>query len=1264
MRKIKLMALLLAALMVMAAFAGCAGVKQEDLDAVNDRVDELEDAINGVGDKIDALPGNNDSAILDAIKDMQEELEEKIDAVNGRVDDVVSGTTPPADETAAAATKAAQAEALASIEVQKATFTKNIDQYDEDTYAAITTALTKAQANVTAATTADEVKAIMAELATALDAYKTYAMKLLDAYTALLGKLADDGADELVEGALELLEIVDEAYDDVAAEQGEKGELVYFPVEGSKKFIKLYDSVKALCDVFTKKSSYTGTKYSVDYVDAKGKVATIELPSLASIKNKAKTLVNDIADAIMDEEILYVNRVAILENIDEVKADYEAYAKVAEVIGGKALLDLVTNVELLVNAEDEIDRLIDAKEAYDRYNGRESGTSNYLNILAPYTALTNKVSLTFVEDDETVWTKDVYLQVTEDLEDWAEEYDLSEKNVKGIVGETNFNNLLVDGRKAELVYEAYEKFVDEIVPEIKALNKLSEGTAEAVEDYKALQEALWKLKVLQEKDTSKDADIRDKFDFALTDALFDEYLEESGILNVVDANGDDATAARIAAVGAIFDATTDASLKENFVNLFTFKADADELEDDYLSLRATGAIYKFFNVDYKTAETKADAINAQIERLVKLVNDKKINSVREFELLAGKYVALDSEAIVTLAGKNDCTFADGFVSEDGDDYTYAIGESVFVAVEDLIDYDIFEKDTDRSEDETADDIYFDLSDLDNSSHIYVELNGVDVMTIDFYNWAFPIFKDLIDVEEFEAAKKTLEGRVVELFDQVDDFVAAVEAIGFLKVEDDKTTYTFVDANKNGKYDNGEARTVIGTAGSVSLADAADVTAAYNLYTEWALAGGNYNLETFTAKEEDDKALSDVFEFVGFSNGDLKDTVKTLNDLRAEIDTLKKMAEAFTKSVDLVAKIAKLSVDNLKKGMQTTPDISKADYFAYTEVVKSTDKNDVTTYKYTYLIADTYGLKTKTTATARASEALAFNDMKGDTASLVSAAALQIVADLYEEFIAENLEYTLVSESDTEIYYVENGYAAYAAVDNAKVTYDKYDLMMAKAAVLSEADRLNASAAAKTELKTMVDASGDFAKLENAIGLYNSRSDVKGVCEIGKDAITDWTIYADFDSLLDVRTQPVVIRGNDLLPPVWEPNDDYVAAYKAAGVKLVNNTITYTAGAEFDQILYGGKDLANPVVVGLVFPKPAANAVSVSAEIYRDGESFKNVDVTAADLAGVDTIQVLDNQFINYFRLQEPATYKCDFAWTLGNGSVVATTCTFNVVAAE
>ena len=47
MRKIKLMALLLATLMIVSAFAGCAGVKKEELDALDVRVQALEDLLNG-----------------------------------------------------------------------------------------------------------------------------------------------------------------------------------------------------------------------------------------------------------------------------------------------------------------------------------------------------------------------------------------------------------------------------------------------------------------------------------------------------------------------------------------------------------------------------------------------------------------------------------------------------------------------------------------------------------------------------------------------------------------------------------------------------------------------------------------------------------------------------------------------------------------------------------------------------------------------------------------------------------------------------------------------------------------------------------------------------------------------------------------------------------------------------------------------------------------------------------------------------------------
>ena len=164
MRKIKLMALLLAALMIVTAFAGCASVKQDDVDALDNRVSAIEDLLKGQQEILNEVAGkvgdNNNQEILDAIESVKGDLEEKIDAIDSRVE-AVEKEEPAAGTTVTDAVKAKQAEALASIEVQKATFSKNADQYDETTYAAVTAAFGTAQAEVNTATTEAGVKAAM-----------------------------------------------------------------------------------------------------------------------------------------------------------------------------------------------------------------------------------------------------------------------------------------------------------------------------------------------------------------------------------------------------------------------------------------------------------------------------------------------------------------------------------------------------------------------------------------------------------------------------------------------------------------------------------------------------------------------------------------------------------------------------------------------------------------------------------------------------------------------------------------------------------------------------------------------------------------------------------------------------------------------------------------------------------------------------------------------------------------------------------------------
>ena len=128
MRKIKLMALLLATLMVVAAFAGCAGVKKEELDALDVRVQALEDLLNGQQKDLEEIKNqlaeNGDNTeILDAIESIKTDLEDKIKDVNDRVDDV-DGKADATVGVVSDATKTAQQKALATIEVKEPRSTK------------------------------------------------------------------------------------------------------------------------------------------------------------------------------------------------------------------------------------------------------------------------------------------------------------------------------------------------------------------------------------------------------------------------------------------------------------------------------------------------------------------------------------------------------------------------------------------------------------------------------------------------------------------------------------------------------------------------------------------------------------------------------------------------------------------------------------------------------------------------------------------------------------------------------------------------------------------------------------------------------------------------------------------------------------------------------------------------------------------------------------------------------------------------------------
>ena len=1116
MRKIKLMALLLAALMIVTAFAGCASVKQEDFDAVEDRVSAIEDLLKGqqgiISDLAGKVDANGNQEILDAIDSVKNDLEEKIESVNNRVDEVEK-QEPTAGTTVTDATKAKQAEALASIEVQKATFSKNADEYDEATYAAITAAFGTAQAEVTAATTEAGVKAAMDKLAAALDTYKTYAMKLYDYYVALLGNVNED-AEELVDEVLDFIEVIDEVYEDLTDKE-KIDELQYLVSKGTTAsknvYLDVYSSVVALCNIYAKTS---GT-YDVEYVNAKGKVVTATSETLNGFKKAAKALDKEIV-ALVGDEILYSDLGSTFEaKLEALQDKYEDYVDLAELIGGAALVDLVTKGDIIADAEAKVEALYEAKDAYDELNGRNKNGLYY------YDELDAKVGLTFVDDDDDkVWYGEYYEEeITAVLDAWIEEYELSEDNVKAIIGETKYENYLEAAHVVALIAAAYEKFADEIVPAINDINKLSAGTADAVQEYKDLKDAIEELAVLQEADAKNDNDLL-KPEIILPKAIFGQFIVESEVLLVskLDTewiNGledeDDIAEADEVRLNAFLDGFTSVEdLGDAFVDLFTFSADIKDIEragNDYFTVGADGKeagkrtskdaeVYTFFAVEYTKAEEAAKAINAVIEKLVEKVEDKKIGTNVDFITLAGEYINAKNDAI-----DDEWTFE----SADGE-FDVKAGDNVYVAIEDAIDYE----------------------ELPAGTDVKVTVEGKTVLTIDYFNFKYPVFEDLIDVADFEAAQKTLEARIVELFADIDELETLVDKVGYVRAG----AYEYEDKDGNGKYD--ADKDILGAAipeYTVSLNDKAAVEAAVAIYDAWVSNGGNERLAIFTelVNEETEKVYGGVYNMKGFDDADgVAEVLDTLRTLEKNIDKLVKLANKFVNGLKVVNSVNSYNSISVSESTNKLALTSQVQGLAVTKYAASSANDAVAnkhgTWTYVYESTDGYlttADKTFTTA-MKYDDAAAFLKAEG-VAAITKARVIEFMVTAYNNFYVANVEYTAASDNDYEegdaVYYVNDGYAAYKAVDDAKASYDKFDLIAAQAACLVKLG--NNSDSNDTTFKRQLLNAKSVAELDNIINNYNSvveKSEDTAGKAITADDVKGWVIYK-FDCLnYDIELQ--------------------------------------------------------------------------------------------------------------------------------------------------
>lgn len=1117
MRKTKLMALLLATLMVVAVFAGCAsGVKQEAVDALDKRVDALESQIAGVGDKIDniKIPEANNDEILDAINGVKEDLKSEIEKIEDRVDAIEKEpTTPGTTTTPDAAVKAAAQAAQAEIEVKKGVFAKNAAEYTEEDYAKILEAFGAASAAVNAATTVAEVDAAKAALATELDKYMTYAMKAYDYYTRLLGNITED-AEDLVDEAKAFLKDLKEVYDEKNVDFAGKldgvtttktnewiAEVAYLVSAGSTEardeYINVYANIETLIALYngTSKSLADKDLKKVYYENEKGKVDYYELGTLAAYTKAAEDLVDDIEDLIGDALVFSEDLMDENDPLTELFDAYDAFAEDAEKLGGQKLVDLVTNAADLIAAQDAYDNLMEAVEAYDEatvVSRKPHGVFYYYNKLVEngfeksLEYQVNKVTDSKADDDEYAFVSDIYAEVDEILADWVDAYDLSEENMLAIIDymekKADFYTDTTAKSKSTSTYvynkhynalltAACEKFESDIADKILDLNGLTNTSVDAVLDYNAVEEAIEDLLVLQEADKTAEYPKNLAIELSAFDA--DDWkviLRESGIYEDLT---DNLATKRIEAYAGIID-------------LYTFEADIDALDDadmvyfDYVDHdddpdtdeviadnRANEdycEIYTFFTTTYTAIENAADNINYAIEDLVEKVEDKKLPSNEAFITLEGKYVKLT-----------------GSETYESDGVEFNAADNCYVAIDKLKQGDAY--------DDYMDDLAADAS-------------------IEAFLYHYGEFEDMLDLDDFNAAKKTINDRIDTLFADIDEIVALVEKIDYVRVDG---AVVYEDANKNGKYDDGEELAVQPTITElVSLNDAAAVNAAIEVYNEWVYAGGSTDIAYFAnLVDDDDVEYDDVFEMVNLENVDeIKDTLKTLEDLDAAIQALQKKADQFVAAVNnaiAVNKATPFKVTVDENYLNNDDGSSSTKWWTWTKRTLSTAEdardNEGT---YTFVVKDKpWELASGNSYTAKKGDPYTFLEEK----TYNKADLLKKIAAMYEEFVLANVEYKADADNDyvdgDTFYYQAAEYVEYKAFEDAVKAYTDLDLLSAKGYVLA-----TVGAGGTTDsFRAQIANAKDIAALENAIYNYN----VNATTKITSGALNVYTIY-DFDRL--------------------------------------------------------------------------------------------------------------------------------------------------------
>lgn len=611
MRKVKVLALLLAALMVVAVFAGCADTDAivADVENLDERVEALENLLNNQKDAIDDVKDqlgdvsdklDNDTtaaqleAVLKALEEQQKanaELQEQLKELGDKVTEVEKDTEDADDD---AALEAAVKVYTAQLQELKITCELKKDLYIAADYEAVVKALSDGIVAVAAAEKADDAKAAF-EAAKAVYDAKAIVSSKLAAYYAQVNNTITADSKALIE------EIRAYINDDPATEYVCPVNQKYNPTADPAVKVDELTNAELLVDNLNGVKGADGKLVKVNVVaELKNAVAAYDHITSKEFADKVKAAVDAIAEiktvtyneSITDASSKYDLVVADVVALDADKngeTDNKQYAPYV----ADSVLAQVTNAAELNAAKARLVELTVAAAMYDTYVALSTGTVG--EIFDAYTDLS--------ATDKVLYTnKPVYDAVDAILNKWVDAYKLEAENVEAIVnakeGADFYYGYLKNKLTTELSVKAYADFAA-IANRIAALNKLTTVTAANVTEYGEITKAITAWQKLQTASTATDATRLEKETITLSPENVTKIIAAYELPGAVDA--------------ASF----------NYA-LYKF---ADE------------NVNKFFKEKYATIATQAETLNDKIASLKSnLAGSIKYSTIEEFLKVKGEYV--------------------------------------------------------------------------------------------------------------------------------------------------------------------------------------------------------------------------------------------------------------------------------------------------------------------------------------------------------------------------------------------------------------------------------------------------------------------------------------------------------------------------------------------------------------------------------------------------------------------------------------------------